>query len=403
MSTAIRSTLATVLAPALLLVGCGGGHSKDADGAEEALEEYFHALSNGDDDACDLETERYREEANEFWEEGIDCPARIKHMQGLLEALEVDLDDAEFDAQVDGDKATVHASYGDDTEETYGLVYDDDRWLVDSEGGDVAASEEEPELSEEEAQATADGWLGAWCSVQIGMTRDEAIAVMGEPTSELGIEDDAEPQLNYSLGAYDFTVFLDTDDVVKGFYANYDSLGESDLAQMPCVTEGESGYERADEAPEDSSTEPTDAATEELSPTTGIGELVSVGTWDVRVTKVVKDANEILANPNFYNDQPRNQFVLITYEATYTGSARTADVFFDLTWSFTSSTSKVFDTSVQTTPADNQEWPYEARSGGTVKQQVVFDIPADTIEGGILTVEAYDDSFDTVYADFPIK
>jgi hypothetical protein len=31
---------------------------------------------------------------------------------------------------------------------------------------------------------------------------------------------------------------------------------------------------------------------------------------------------------------------------------------------------------------------------------VLFDIPADTIKGGILTVEADDDE---VYADFPIN
>jgi len=397
MSTAVRRTLVAVLGPALLLIGCSGGHSKDADGAEEALEDYFHALANGDDDACDMETDKYREESNEAWEEGIDCPDRVKQAQGFLEAFEVDLDDAEFDAEVDGDKAIVQASYDDGTEETYGLVYDDDRWLVDSEGGDVDASDEETELSEEEAQATADGWLAAWCNVQIGMTRDEAVALMGEPTHEAGIEDDSTPQLNWSLSAYDFTVFLDTDDVVDSFGGNYDSLGESDLAQLPCVTEGEYGYERSTDAV------PTESPTTEEPSPTAVGELVSLGPWDIKVTKVVKNANEILANPNFYNDKPRDQYVLITYSATYTGDERTADVQFDLTWSFTSSASKVFDTAYQTTPADAQEWPYEARTGGTVKQQVLFDVPPDTISGGTLTVETYDENFDTAYADFPIN
>ncbi|WP_322937864.1 nuclear transport factor 2 family protein [Nocardioides bizhenqiangii] len=401
MPKTIRRGLAALVAPALLLMGCSGGYSKDADGAEEALEDYFHELANGDDDACDMETKRYREESNEFWEEGIDCPDRVKQAQGFMDAFEVDLEDAEFDAEVDGDKATVQVSYDDGEEETYGLVYEDDRWLVDSEG-EADASDGETELSEEEAQATADGWLASWCSVQTGMSRDEAIALMGEPTSELGIEDDADPQLHWSLGAYDFTVFLDTDDIVTSFGGNYDSLGESDLAQLPCVTEGDFGYERSEAAPEDTTTtEPP--ATEEPSPTTQIGEKVSVGPWDIKVTKVVKNANEILANPNFYNDKPRDQYVLVTYAATYTGTERTADVTFDLTWSFTSSTSKVFDSAYQTTPADAQEWPYEARAGGTVEQQVVFDIPADTINGGILTVEADDENFNTVYADFPIN
>lgn len=394
-----------MLAPALLLMGCSGGHSQDADGAEEALEDYFQALSNGDDDACDMETDRYREESNEFWEEGIDCPERIEQAQAFLEALDVDLDDAEFDAEVDGDEATVQASYDDGTEETYGLVYEDDRWLVDSEGGDGDASDEEDELSEEEAQATADAWLASWCSVEIGMTRDEAIAVMGEPTTEYGIEDDSDPQLNWSLGAYDFTVFLDTDDVVTGFGGDYDSLGESDLAQMPCVTEGDYGYERSEAAPEDSTTEPppTDTTSEQPSPTTEIGELVSVGSWDVRVTKVVKNADAIIEQANEYNEPPRGQFVLVTFEATYNGTDRKASTWVDLTWSFTSADGKISQTASQVTPADNQEWPEEARPGGTVRQQEVFDIPADQISGAVLTVEAYDDNFDTVYSDFPIK
>lgn len=389
--------VAGLVAPALLLVGCGGDHSKDADGAEEALEDYFHALSNGDDDACDMETKRYREESNEFWEDGIDCPDRVKQAQSFLDGFGVDLDEANFDAEVKGDEATVKVTYDDDdTKETYGLVYEDGQWLVASEGGDSEASDED-EMSEEEAQATATAWLGAWCNVQIGMTRDEAIALMGDPTYEAGIEDDSTPQLNWHLSAYDFTVFLDTDDVVTSFGGNYDSLGESDLAQLSCVTAGDFGLERSEEA------EPTDSPTTEEPSPTAVGDLVSVGTWDIKVTKVVKNANEILANPNFYNEKPRNQYVLITYSATYTGSERTADVQFDLTWSFTSSASKVFDIAYQTTPADNQEWPYEARTGGTVKQQVLFDVPADTISGGTLTVETYDEKLDTVYADFPIN
>jgi len=406
MPRAIRRGLAAVVVPALLLMGCGGGHSKDADGAEEALEDYFHALANGDDDACDMETERYREESNEAWEEGIDCPDRVKQAQGFLEAFDVDLDDAEFAADVDGDEAIVQVSYDDGTDETYGLVYDDDRWLVDSEGGDVDASDEETDLSEEEAQATADGWLASWCSVQIGMTRDETVTLMGDPTNEYGIEDDSSPQLNWSLGAYDFTVFLDTDDVVNGFGGSYDSLGESDLAQLPCVAEGDYGYERSDAAPDDSATtEPTadETATEEPSPTTRVGELVSVGSWDIRVTKVVKNGDEIIEQANEFNDPPRGQFVLITFEATYTGSERTADAWADLTWSFTSADNKVSQTASAVTPADNQEWPEEARPGGTVRQQEVFDIPADQISGGIITVEAYDENYDTVYADFSIN
>lgn len=390
MATPLPRLVAAVTVPVVLLAACGGP-SKDADGAKDAVEDYLEAISDGDEDACDMETKRFREETNDSWEEGIDCPERIREQRAFLVLFELDVDKADYEAEVDGDRATVTVTF-EDGEEVYGLVWEDGRWLVDSEGED-SADEGEDELSEEEADATAAAWLSAWCDVQIGMTRDEAIAVMGEPTSEYGVEDDSDPQLNWSLGPYDFTAFLDTDDVVTSFHGDYDSLGESDLAQLPCVGEGEYGLERTDDEPEKVPT---------VTPTAAIGEVVSVGVWDVEVTKLVKNADEILADPDLYNSKPRHQYVLVTYRATYNGEERKADVAFDLTWTFTSSSSKVFDTSFATTPADDREWPGEARPGGTVRQQVVFDVPADQISGGTLTVEAYDDNFDEIVVDFPV-
>ena len=54
------------------------------------------------------------------------------------------------------------------------------------------------------------------------------------------------------------------------------------------------------------------------------------------------------------------------------------------------------------TPADNQEWPTQARKGGTIKGQTLFDLTPGTIKGGTVTVEGYDDSFETVFADFTV-
>jgi hypothetical protein len=150
--------------------------------------------------------------------------------------------------------------------------------------------------------------------------------------------------------------------------------------------------------------EPTEAETT-APPAPGapqLGDVVTVGDWDVKVTDMNLDATSEMNAANMFNDRARRQYVLITYEATYTGRERTADAWMDLTWSFTTSDAQIHDTASGVTPADNQSWPTEARTGGTVRGQEVFDLSNKLIEGGILTVESYDNDFDTVYADFTV-
>jgi len=179
------------------------------------------------------------------------------------------------------------------------------------------------------------------------------------------------------------------------------SVSPGEVIDTTEATAGDSATAEASATEESTAFE--ESVTEEPTPTgTQVGDLVEVGSWDIRVTKVQTNADEIIEHANSFNDKARGQYVLVTYKATYTGSERTADVTNDLSWSFTSADSRVFDGASQVTPADNQEWPYEARNGGTVQQQEVFDIPAGQIKGGILTVEAYDENYDTIYADFPI-
>lgn len=143
------------------------------------------------------------------------------------------------------------------------------------------------------------------------------------------------------------------------------------------------------------------ASAEEESPATAkIGDTVVVADWEVKVTGVAMNANAILAQANMFNDKPKGQYVLVNYTATYTGDQRMSDATMDLSWSFTDTANNVHDQAYQVTPADNQTWPTEARKGGTIKQQVLFDLKPNAIKGGILTVEAMDANFDTVYADF---
>lgn len=163
--------------------------------------------------------------------------------------------------------------------------------------------------------------------------------------------------------------------------------------------------QKADQAP-DAGQDAAPAAEEPEAPETPgaqIGDTVVVGDWEVTVTDVQKDAGAAVAKANQFNDPAKGQYVLVTYEASYTGQERTSDAMWDLTWSFTGADSQVNEPASVVTVADNESWPSEARRGGTVKQQVVFDIARPQLKGGILTVEGYDAGFDEVFADFPIS
>jgi hypothetical protein len=151
-------------------------------------------------------------------------------------------------------------------------------------------------------------------------------------------------------------------------------------------------------------TEPTQSATPTSTNPAApqLGDLVAVADWDLKVTDVVIQASELIRKANSFNERPKGQYMLVTYEATYTGNERTADAWGDLTWSLTTSDSQIHDPASVVTPADAQEWPTEARSGGTVRGQQAWDINQNHIEGGILTVESYTKNFDEVYADFPL-
>ena len=154
---------------------------------------------------------------------------------------------------------------------------------------------------------------------------------------------------------------------------------------------------------DDEEAEPeSEAGDDSAADTAELGETVSVGSWDVNVTDVVINANATIAKTNEFNEKPKGQFVLVTYEATYQGSERTADIWADLTWTYSGTDGQIYETDSEVTPADDGVWPTQARQGGTVRGQVVFDLPKDVTRGGILSVEGYDDDFDTVYADFTV-
>jgi len=174
--------------------------------------------------------------------------------------------------------------------------------------------------------------------------------------------------------------------------------------------EGDVLMDEAAETDEDAGEDYSEDTGEDYSEDTGegagvthtLGQPMQIGDWEVRVTKVVKNANTIIAAANQFNDAPKHQYVLVTYDATYTGAERTADAEWDLTWTLTTNQAKILDDVFEVTPADAQDLPTEARNGGTVKMQVVFDVKPSVIEGGLLSVEGEDANLDTVYADFDL-
>ncbi len=176
---------------------------------------------------------------------------------------------------------------------------------------------------------------------------------------------------------------------------NDSATGDTDAATTDDVVV-EEAQDEADPIVEE------EAAEDEAPTVATLGDLMSVGDWDVKITEVALDANAVIHKANMFNDKPKGQYVLVSYEATYNGAERTADTGFDLTWSFTTTDSQVSEQAYEVTPADNHSWPSEARTGGTVKGQVLFDLDPNLTKGGLLTVEAYDSNFDTVYADFMV-
>jgi hypothetical protein len=135
-------------------------------------------------------------------------------------------------------------------------------------------------------------------------------------------------------------------------------------------------------------------------PSHPVGTTAEVGDWQVTVSNVDTNANGEIEKANQFNEPADDQYVLVHYTAKYVGAERTGDAEMDLSWSFTDAAQVTHDWDPQVTPTDSKGAPTEARKGGTVTLDVLFDIPADAIEGGIISVEGYDADYTSVYADF---
>jgi hypothetical protein len=129
-----------------------------------------------------------------------------------------------------------------------------------------------------------------------------------------------------------------------------------------------------------------------------VGDTASVDGWKVTVTVTQNVSNSTARHWNSFNDKAENgSFVLVDYKATYAGDERKADAMFDLTWTFGGTDGVVYDSASVVTEADNKSWPTEARKGGSIKSQVIFDVPRKVVPKGLVSVEGFEE-----FADFTL-
>lgn len=72
----------------------------------------------------------------------------------------------------------------------------------------------------------ADHWADVWCDVDGSMTRDEVVALMGDPTSEYDATV-GQPQSQWDAGAFDYSVFYDATGGVEQAQVNELQIQES--------------------------------------------------------------------------------------------------------------------------------------------------------------------------------
>lgn len=287
-------------------------------------------------------------------------------------------------------------------------------------GGESATADDASEAVEDFLKELAAGDFADACD---RLTDDEQQSVVDEwnETDDEGLEtcDDA-LEASWTLAAMfsegeapferadivDITAEVDGDTAT----ATVDWKDDDDETYPLTFTDGkwlisslEDEDEFADEgAADDSGEEGSEGEDEPPAEPSAIGEPVELDDWTVTVTEVERNADQTLAAANLYNQEPDHQYLLVTFEAVYNGDDRTASVDADFTWSLSGNDNSVYETDYQTTPADNESWPSEVRTGGTARGQVVFDLDPAVVDGALLSVESYDDDYDTVYVDFQL-
>lgn len=77
--------------------------------------------------------------------------------------------------------------------------------------------------------------VGAWCDLELGESRADVVATMGEPSGEYTVSDGGEPQVYWAADQYDFRAYLDpVDGTVTDLVGDYDALSAADRERLDC-------------------------------------------------------------------------------------------------------------------------------------------------------------------------
>lgn len=144
------------------------------------------------------------------------------------------------------------------------------------------------------------------------------------------------------------------------------------------------------EAPEPTEEETTEDAVGTRQNPLPIGTTAKIGDWEIKVTEVNLDADEVILATNEFNDPPSDgsRYVLVDLEANYVGD-ESGDIAWDMLYKFYGSGGNTFDGT--DTYAASPNPIYEAGEtfpGASVSGDVLYEVPIDQIEGGALIIEA---------------
>jgi hypothetical protein len=235
-----------VVATAVALVGCSSSSSGSKGSQSEAgLRAAYSAsidayLKPDPNKFCSSLTPRGQQRfVDELNSGGItvdqgkakDCKSAVMAAYALMKMFSVTPKETITTATVAGERGTVHWVSKSATSTDKGvakLVFQDGRWLIDDMGGSDSGSSDE-----QQAKADISRWLSNWCDLEPGMTKSEAITKMGPPTTSYDATR-ATPQLNWDQGAYSFTAFMNTDNVLDQLQADYSHLGKRDRSKLRC-------------------------------------------------------------------------------------------------------------------------------------------------------------------------
>jgi len=124
-----------------------------------------------------------------------------------------------------------------------------------------------------------------------------------------------------------------------------------------------------------------------LDATAQVGQYALVGDWSFIVTSVERVSDSTVMSWNEYNEPATGQYVLVTWEASYTGTDRTADAYGALSTTFFGADGTVYTEAGVLNEYDAAGASTTVQPGGTVQYANVFDLPVSAIAGGTVSVE----------------